>query len=443
VLLVSLVAGRRVHDVAIDCPPEAEVGLVVDSLLAQLGRAGVDLGKASGLAVPTLRVTSGSAPPIARSERLIAADLHDGDVVSIVAEAGGSRPPRAVATLTVLSGPERGKVLPVAPGESRIGRDRAYADLVLADPTISRVHALLRVSDAIEVADAGSTNGIEIDGRVIDGTLRIEPGQSFTIGDTELVVGRVDEASAHASLSVPFNPTPRIYEPFGPVALEYPAPPTKPARPPIPWMSAFIPLIVGIGLALATRSLLFLAFMAMSPLLIFAATFENRREQAKQHAEAMEDHEEAIAELVAQHTELQQDEVRRRHEGSPAMTELAGWAPRRDLRLWERGAAHGDVLSLRIGTADLPSRVLARVASGGRPRDRKRLVAQVERTKTLPGLPVTADLLPAGHVGIAGAESAASLARALVAQAAVLHSPANLTIAAVVAAGAAGAGDGG
>ena len=432
-LLVSLAEGRRLHDLAIDCPAEAEIGLVVDSIVSQLRRSGTGPRQGASRTTPTLRVASRSGRPIPRSERLIAADIHDGDVISIVEEVGGSRPPRAVATLTVLSGPDRGRVLRVAPGESRIGRDRGFADLVLADPTISRVHALLRVSDTIEVADAGSTNGIEIDGRVIEGSLRIEPGQSFTIGDTELVVGRVDEASAHASLSVPFNPTPRIYAPFSEVVLEYPAPPTKPAQPPIPWMSALIPVVVGAGLALATNSLLFLAFMLMSPLLIFASTFENRRQQAREHAAAMEDHEVVVAETVAQQATLQEEEVRRRHGGSPAITELAGWAPRRDLRLWERGASHVDVLSLRIGSAQLPSLVTAVVASGGRHRDRKRLLAQLERTRTLPGLPVTADLLHAGHVGIAGAESAMSLARSLVAQAAALHSPANLTIAAIVA----------
>ncbi len=432
-LLVSLADGRRLHDLAIDCPDEAEVGLVVDSILSQLTRSGVGSRRGARVTSPTLRIASRAAPPIARSERLIAADIHDGDIVSIVSEVGGSRPPRAVATLTVLSGPDQGKVLPVAPGESRIGREHGYADLVLNDPAISRVHALLRVSDTLEVADAGSTNGIEIDGRVLEGSLRIEPGQSFTIGNTELVVGRVDEASGHASLSVPFNPTPRIYAAFPPTHLEYPAPPAKPARPPIPWMSALIPVVVGSGLALATKSLLFLAFMLMSPLLIFASTFESRRELAKQHAQDMEDHEEAVAELAARHAALQEEEWRRRHEGSPVITELAGWAPRRELRLWERGASHGDFLSLRIGVAQLPSRVTASAESGGRPRDRRRLVDQLARTRTLNGLPLTADLLQAGHVGIAGGESAVSLARSLVTQAAALHSPANLTIAAIVA----------
>jgi hypothetical protein len=66
-----------------------------------------------------------------------------------------------------------------------VGRSRE-ADIVLADPNISRRHAeLRRDDDGWQVVDLGSTNGIKVNGRRVDSqTLR--PGDQVTIGVTDL-----------------------------------------------------------------------------------------------------------------------------------------------------------------------------------------------------------------------------------------------------------------
>ncbi|MEU3335294.1 FHA domain-containing protein [Streptomyces sp. NPDC006668] len=77
-------------------------------------------------------------------------------------------------------------------------------------------------------------------------------------------------------------------------------------------------------------------------------------------------------------------------------------------RLWERGPAHPEALTVRLGTAD-------RAAPDG--------------SGLLPAVPVTADLREVGALGLAGPRSRLSgLARAVVAQLAALHSPQTLEI---------------
>jgi hypothetical protein len=66
-----------------------------------------------------------------------------------------------------------------------VGRSRE-ADIVLADPNVSRRHAELRHGDSgWEVADLGSTNGIKVNGQRVN-QAALGPGDRITIGVTDL-----------------------------------------------------------------------------------------------------------------------------------------------------------------------------------------------------------------------------------------------------------------
>jgi len=72
-------------------------------------------------------------------------------------------------------------------GGSRVvvGRSRE-ADIVLADPNVSRRHAELRRDESgWLVVDLGSTNGIKVNGRRVD-QAGLSPGDQITIGVTDL-----------------------------------------------------------------------------------------------------------------------------------------------------------------------------------------------------------------------------------------------------------------
>jgi len=87
--------------------------------------------------------------------------------------------------IEVVQGPDQGLVVEVPGAEARIGCGRT-CDLVLTDPTVSRLHLAVRVEgDAIRVTDAGSRNGTLLDSiRIADAWAR--PDSTLTIGATTL-----------------------------------------------------------------------------------------------------------------------------------------------------------------------------------------------------------------------------------------------------------------
>jgi len=93
---------------------------------------------------------------------------------------------RERVTLTV-----DGRTVPVTAGRLVVGRSRE-CDLRVDDGNVSRRHFEL-VQDgptAWVVADLGSTNGTEVNGRRVSGRKRLDDGDRITIGGTELVFGR-------------------------------------------------------------------------------------------------------------------------------------------------------------------------------------------------------------------------------------------------------------
>ncbi|MGK3998609.1 sigma 54-interacting transcriptional regulator [Sorangium sp. So ce1024] len=85
----------------------------------------------------------------------------------------------------VVDGPDRGLVAELPGPEARVGLGRE-CDLVLKDPTVSRLHLVVRVEDErIRVIDAGSLNGTAVDGvEVRDAYAR--PDAAISIGGTTM-----------------------------------------------------------------------------------------------------------------------------------------------------------------------------------------------------------------------------------------------------------------
>lgn len=79
-------------------------------------------------------------------------------------------------------------------GELLIGRS-ANCGLTIDDPLVSRSHARLTITkDSATIEDAGSRNGIRVNGRTISGRLRLSDGARFRIGTQELVLREMEEA---------------------------------------------------------------------------------------------------------------------------------------------------------------------------------------------------------------------------------------------------------
>jgi transcriptional regulator with GAF, ATPase, and Fis domain len=97
------------------------------------------------------------------------------------------------ARLTVVRGPDKGARVRLEAEETVVGTS-ASAQLVLTDPTISRLHLSLQVlPDGYLVNDLGSTNGTRLAGRRIR-VAYIELGDTLQIGATQLRIEAEKEA---------------------------------------------------------------------------------------------------------------------------------------------------------------------------------------------------------------------------------------------------------
>lgn len=86
-------------------------------------------------------------------------------------------------------------------GDHVIGRD-ASADVPIADPSISRRHARITLAgrEAV-VEDLGSKNGTRVDGRRLDGPLRLGPRAALTFGTVHADF-TIDEPLDNSTLTV-------------------------------------------------------------------------------------------------------------------------------------------------------------------------------------------------------------------------------------------------
>lgn len=107
------------------------------------------------------------------------ADLLDGE------------PDLPLAVLVVLTGSARGTTLIVDAVPADIGRS-AEADLVIADDTVSRRHAVLRGDrGGLELEDVGSSNGTSINGNPMVGALSLLDGDLVSFGSATVLVKRI------------------------------------------------------------------------------------------------------------------------------------------------------------------------------------------------------------------------------------------------------------
>ena len=136
--------------------------------------------------------------------------------------------------LLILSGPEAGARFSLG-AEQVLGRGTG-ADLRIADPTASRLHARVRIapSDA-SVEDLGSKNGLAVNGRRIRGACRLAPGDEIALGATTLAFS--DPLAGETRSAVRAAP---------------PSPPEGTAPGSLPWLVAAVLLgLCALALALA------------------------------------------------------------------------------------------------------------------------------------------------------------------------------------------------
>ncbi|UXM90328.1 FtsK/SpoIIIE domain-containing protein [Paenarthrobacter sp. JL.01a] len=217
--------------------------------------------------------------------------------------------------LLVHTGPGAGSVFRIARGQHGIGR--AAADISIADPTMSRHHAVLEVSGKqLEIAAVSASNPVYVDGR---------PTRRLLVNSrSSIVCGRTSFSLSSDSTNFPVLATDAGRSVKDPV--EVPGTRTHGDRATIA-LAAGLPLIAGVGLAAATGMWMYLAFTSLSALGVLLPLMRGR--QGRQH------YRRALDRAV-------EDDAGRRRRRAPSAAEimLAAFAKDPAAHEFETGGAH-------------------------------------------------------------------------------------------------------
>ena len=325
--------------------------------------------------------------------------------------------------LLVASGPAAGASVTLPPAGTVVGRD---VPLALNDDEVSRRHISITVGDggAVTVADVGSANGTVLSGLPLTGECPLPAGQLIWTGRTALTVSQAPAADAALvpgeDGAVRYSRSPRMRQAPRHTRRVMPERPPEPERASFPMVAIITPVLAGVLMAVLLRQLQYLAFIALSPMMVIGNAFSDRRRGKRGYRQRLVDYERQRDEVLADAAVSMQAELdyRRHVHPDPATLLLIASAPSR--RLWERTAGEEDFLALRIGTGTVawPS------ADPGAPGGEKDATG-----RELPEAPVVLPLADCGAIGITGSvNQARALARGMLMSLAVLHSPHEVSI---------------
>lgn len=206
-------------------------------------------------------LTVGAAPLTSGAVLVDGADSWERDVPD-------ARCAPAALSLLVHSGPSAGLIVPLERGTYSIGR--SSADISLSDPDVSRFHADLAISEtAVTITDSGSANGTLVDGRNVHSAFLSTASGIRCGGSTMSVVfgrgelGTESLATAGLSIAEPLLVQTRSNAHSRIQLL----------------LTAGLPLLLGVGIALATGMWLFLGFTAISAIAVLAPAISGRRQR--------------------------------------------------------------------------------------------------------------------------------------------------------------------
>lgn len=424
---------EQATDLVVVVDPDHSVADLADALCDHLGYDG-----------PPILGSNRLGRTLAPGDTVARCAVLSGDELTLGALHAGARseplPTRAV-TADVISGPDSGRWRLLQPGRYSVGR-ATDMDLVVADLSVSRHHADLQVGPAWSTVihpAASAVNGITVNDVAIDSPTAITATDVIGLGGTRLTVRRFERSDHehHDRLGqVDFHRTPyrppvvveRRSEPVGPI-------PTRPESRRLQLLAVLAPLVAGVAMFAFTRQLQFLALTLVSPVVMVADSIEHRRSGRRTFAEQLDTFRVALR-ADRQRFEAMRDAERvERLRAAPDVADLVRRAELRTIDLWSRGRAAPDFLRLRIGLGPDTVRFPTELEPGGDVDLRAEAIAAIAGVRRLDNVPVSVDLGADAVVGVHGERLLVDgLVSSLAIQAATLHSPDDLTIAAAVTA---------
>ncbi len=375
---------------------------------------------AEALGVPVAALAPGAEPV----EPLSNAPVLSGGMILPDAAAGTLEP--GTIRLAVVGGPFAGESVALNRGVGfTIGsRD---SDLVIADEGLRPVHAGFTTTPeqsgggplTATVTPADGEAAVWVNGERIAGATTIAPADLVQVGASILRLGIVpaSDADVHRDLlgDRAFNRPARILPPAEPPIVVLPGEkPDDPDQSPLPWLSAVIPVVLGVTMAVLFGRMIMLLMAAASPIMVIGSFLTNRKLAQKK---GLKTEQQWIDEVHGAGDRIS-DLMRRQRLASwyrmPDAVVIEDIATAPLSRLWERRRADADAMALRLGVGEVD--LDARFEGGGKDR------GIGHRVGVTPS-PIAADLRR-GPLGIAGDRAAASaLVRSLVVSFATLRSP--------------------
>ena len=235
------------------------------------------------------------------------------------------------------------------------------------------------------------------------------------------IVGRT------ASGRIAFNRPPRPLPPSQPDPL--PTPSAEPRRSPrsisFGWAALAGPLLIGLLMAVLYSPYMAL-FALLSPLMMGANWFDNRRRDRTERRRSRIRSQASLAEFKAAAETAHGVETRRRRDMHPHLAEAIRRIRQPSVRLWERRPADGDFLSLVA--AHGPVSFDPELAVDG-PQPAVEATEVLDQLGPIPDSPITVDLGPGKLLGLVGPRSATTaMARSLLIQAVAHHGPADMAV---------------
>ncbi|MFI6807684.1 FtsK/SpoIIIE domain-containing protein [Streptomyces luteogriseus] len=447
--------GGGTADVVLDADPESTVGDIAQELAKQVGHSGaqvIPLGQhrhAPANNAPLVYVDGYAVDPGAT---VVGSPLREGAVVSLQ-DPSGCLPgePTGLVELRVVGGPAAGFVHRLGVGRYDIGSGAA-SYVRVDDPEVDARALTLSVATdgTCQVAVHTDKKHVTLDGTSLaqdedkkkdepsgkkrgkkkdpekkeekkDGPTEWPLGAQIGLGNTLLELTRYTPPNAALKWSddgvgLDYNRPPRLRPPERQTSFRLPSPPREYEARPLPWLMALTPLVGAVVSVMIFQRWYYLIMAGLSPILLFANYYNDKKHGRKSHAKQVEEYEEQKERIEkdAQDALVAERNDRRHAIPDPATVLALGTGPR--TRLWERRRTDRDHLLVRFGTGQLPSEV---VLDDPEQDDHRRQV-----TWKIEDAPVALHLRTLGVVGMAGpGDSARALGRWAVAQTAALHSP--------------------
>ena len=340
-------------------------------------------------------------------------------------------PRPAALELRCVAGPDAGGVWPLPDGALVVVGRGSSSDVRVDDPLLSREHCRLSVASTVTVVDLGTTNGTSVHGdEAAAGPVPLPVGAALDAGASRFVLAAVEAPAvaprADGDGRLAWHRPPRLRPPPAVIEVDFPAPLPQRERAPIPVLAVVAPLLLGVVMWRLLGNAAFLLFTLLSPVLVVGGVVSERRSgrrRTRRQRLAWE-RDRAAAEHRLADAVRTDEQHRRTTWPDPATTALT--ARRLGSRLWERRRGDDDVLTVALGRGDVTAHVHA---TGDVPAG-----AAVARD-----VPLVVALTEVGVLGLAGAPPVVrAVARWLVVQSAVWHSPRDLQVVVLTESAAAG-----